>query len=68
MSETLTLTDAGFYCAAGDFYIDPWLPVPRALITHAHGDHARWGWMMSATPYFLLIGTRSPRMSWALTL
>src|SRR5207237_2902984 len=40
MSETLTLTDAGFYCAAGDFYIDPWLPVPRALITHAHGDHA----------------------------
>ena len=41
MSKTLTLTDAGFYCAAGDFYIDPWLPVPRALITHAHGDHAR---------------------------
>ncbi|MFL5563258.1 MAG: ligase-associated DNA damage response exonuclease [Gemmatimonadaceae bacterium] len=31
------------YCAAGDFYIDPWLPVDRAVITHAHGDHARWG-------------------------
>jgi putative mRNA 3-end processing factor len=41
MNETLTVTDAGFYCAAGDFYIDPWLPVPRALITHAHGDHMR---------------------------
>src|SRR5207237_9235130 len=41
MTETLALTDAGFYCAGGDFYIDPWLPVARALITHAHGDHAR---------------------------
>jgi putative mRNA 3-end processing factor len=40
MNNTLALTDAGLYCAAGDFYIDPWLPVPRALITHAHGDHA----------------------------
>lgn len=39
----LTLTDAGLYCRAGDFHIDPWLPVPRAVITHAHGDHARPG-------------------------
>ena len=31
------------YCAAGDFYIDPWQPVERAVITHAHGDHARPG-------------------------
>jgi putative mRNA 3-end processing factor len=31
------------YCAAGDFYIDPWRPVKHAVITHAHGDHARWG-------------------------
>jgi len=31
------------YCAAGDFHIDPWRPVERALITHAHGDHARTG-------------------------
>ncbi|HTR14499.1 MAG TPA: ligase-associated DNA damage response exonuclease [Roseiarcus sp.] len=35
--------DRGLYCPAGDFYIDPWRPVPRALITHAHGDHARFG-------------------------
>lgn len=44
MSATLIqLTDRGFYCAAGDFYIDPWQPVERAVITHAHADHARRG-------------------------
>jgi putative mRNA 3-end processing factor len=39
----LTETSAGLWCAAGRFYIDPWEPVDRALITHAHGDHARPG-------------------------
>jgi putative mRNA 3-end processing factor len=39
----LTLTDHGLYCAAGDFFIDPWRPVERAVITHAHADHARYG-------------------------
>ncbi len=34
---------AGLYCPAGDFYIDPWRPVDRAVITHAHADHARPG-------------------------
>jgi len=29
----------GLYCAAGDFYVDPWNPVDRAIITHAHADH-----------------------------
>lgn len=33
----------GLYCPAGDFYIDPWRPVDRAIITHAHADHARFG-------------------------
>jgi putative mRNA 3-end processing factor len=33
----------GLYCPAGDFYIDPWRPVERAVITHAHADHARGG-------------------------
>ncbi len=33
----------GLYCAAGDFYIDPWKPVQRALVTHAHSDHAKPG-------------------------
>jgi len=36
-------TPSGLYCAAGDFYIDPWRPVARAVITHGHGDHARSG-------------------------
>jgi putative mRNA 3-end processing factor len=31
--------ERGLYCAAGDFHIDPWAPVPHAVITHAHGDH-----------------------------
>ena len=33
----------GLYCPPGDFYIDPWRPVNRAVITHGHSDHARWG-------------------------
>jgi putative mRNA 3-end processing factor len=36
-------TPVGLYCEAGDFHIDPWGPAPRAVITHAHGDHARAG-------------------------
>jgi putative mRNA 3-end processing factor len=43
MSGVLTFTEAGIYCPAGDFWIDPWRPVPRALITHGHADHAREG-------------------------
>jgi putative mRNA 3-end processing factor len=39
----LSFTDRGIYCEAGDFYIDPWKPVPRALITHGHSDHSRPG-------------------------
>jgi putative mRNA 3-end processing factor len=39
----LQLTDSGFYCPAGDFYVDPWRPVERAIVTHAHSDHARRG-------------------------
>ena len=36
----LELTDNGLYCAAGEFYVDPWRPVNRAVVTHAHSDHA----------------------------
>ena len=39
----LSETASGLFCAAGGFHIDPWQPVGRALITHAHGDHARPG-------------------------
>ena len=43
MADVLTFTDHGIYCPAGDFFIDPWRAVDRALITHAHSDHARPG-------------------------
>ena len=36
-------TEHGLYCPAGNFHIDPWRPVPTAVITHAHADHARSG-------------------------
>ena len=39
----ISVTDHGLYCRRGDFYIDPWRPVARAVITHAHSDHARSG-------------------------
>lgn len=39
----LELNDNGLYCAVGDFYIDPWRPVQRAVVTHAHADHSRPG-------------------------
>jgi putative mRNA 3-end processing factor len=47
---------AGLYCAPGDFYIDPLRAVPRAVITHAHADHARPGHgHVLATPATLAI-------------
>jgi len=39
----IALTSDGLYCRAGDFHVDPWRPVARAVITHAHADHARPG-------------------------
>jgi putative mRNA 3-end processing factor len=43
MTDLLVMTDAGLHCPAGGFHVDPWQPVERALITHAHADHARGG-------------------------
>jgi putative mRNA 3-end processing factor len=39
----IEFTANGLYCRPGDFYIDPWRPVDKAIITHAHSDHARFG-------------------------
>lgn len=39
----IQFTSKGLYCPEGDFYIDPWKPVKKAIITHAHSDHARFG-------------------------
>lgn len=41
--DVLIETSEGLACPNGGFHIDPWGAVPRALITHAHGDHARAG-------------------------
>lgn len=49
-------TPAGLYCEPGDFTIDPTRPVPRAIVTHGHGDHARPGnGAVLATPATLAI-------------
>lgn len=39
----LTFTERGICCPAAGLYVDPWKPVDRAIITHAHSDHARAG-------------------------
>jgi putative mRNA 3-end processing factor len=42
-SDLILHRPEGLYCPAGGFYIDPWRKVDRAVITHAHADHARSG-------------------------
>lgn len=42
-NNLLEINDCGIYCPQADLYIDPWKGVDKALITHAHSDHARWG-------------------------
>ncbi len=39
----LSVRPEGVYCEQADIYVDPWRPVPRAVVTHAHSDHARRG-------------------------
>ncbi|MFM8634724.1 MAG: ligase-associated DNA damage response exonuclease [Planctomycetia bacterium] len=66
MPDLLEVTPAGLYCSRGDFYIDPWRRVGRAVITHAHADHARSGcdrYLSSAAGKLVLrtrIGSSSP--------
>ena len=58
----IDVTPQGLYCAAGRFHIDPWLPVPRAVVTHAHGDHLRAGCdaYLCAEPARALVQRRLP--------
>jgi len=54
--EWIEIRPEGVYCRPGDFYIDPSLPVGRAVVTHGHGDHARSGHgTVVATPETLAI-------------
>ncbi len=39
----LEFTDKGIYCSEADVYLDPWKPVDKAVISHGHADHSRWG-------------------------
>ena len=39
----LAFTNKGIYCEQANVYLDPWRPVERALISHGHADHSRWG-------------------------
>ncbi len=41
--DLLEVTPRGLFCPAGGFYVDPLVPVERAVVTHAHADHARPG-------------------------
>jgi putative mRNA 3-end processing factor len=43
MKPLIEFTDHGLYCPQADIYVDPWKPVKKAIVTHAHSDHARWG-------------------------
>jgi putative mRNA 3-end processing factor len=58
--KLLKLTSCGIYCEQGDFYIDPWRPVSKAIITHAHSDHARSGnqYYLTSKPGELLLKAR----------
>ncbi|MEM9362413.1 MAG: ligase-associated DNA damage response exonuclease [Bacteroidota bacterium] len=39
----LQFTNKGIYCQAAKVYLDPWKPVDKAIISHGHADHSRWG-------------------------
>jgi len=66
VADLLHVTESGLYCPRGDFYVDPWRRVPRAIITHAHADHARPGcgrYLASAAGVLVLrsrIGSAAP--------
>ncbi|MFI4935428.1 MAG: ligase-associated DNA damage response exonuclease [Caulobacterales bacterium] len=54
--DLLSPRPAGLYCPPGDFYVDPVRPVPRAVVTHGHADHARAGHdHVAATPQTLAV-------------
>lgn len=60
-SSLLVFTDKGIYCPQGDFHLDPWRPVKRAIITHGHADHARTGHR-----YYLCTPTAQPVLRYRL--
>jgi putative mRNA 3-end processing factor len=57
----IEFSDKGLYCPAGKFYIDPWQPVEKAIITHAHSDHAKAG-----HKHYLCHPASKPLLQWRL--
>ncbi len=57
----ITFNENGIYCERAGIYIDPWKPVDKALITHGHSDHARWG-----SKYYLCTTSAKPVISYRL--
>ena len=43
VDELLAEKPEGLQCAPGGFHLDPRLPVPLAVVTHAHADHVAPG-------------------------
>lgn len=39
----LAFNEKGIYCSQAKVYLDPWKPVDKAIISHGHADHSRWG-------------------------
>lgn len=64
-ADLIVARPEGLYCPPGDFYIDPWQPVDRAVITHAHSDHARFGHRhyLAAAPGAGVLRARLPDIS-----
>lgn len=50
----LVFNKNGIYCQAADVYLDPWKPVAKAIITHGHADHSRWGHKKYITHHYNL--------------
>ncbi|MBL0739592.1 ligase-associated DNA damage response exonuclease [Chryseolinea lacunae] len=59
----LDFTAKGIYCPAADVYLDPWQPVKKALITHGHADHARFG-----HEHYLCTAAAAPVIKYRLSL
>ncbi len=59
----LEVSEHGLWCAAAGLHVDPWGPAERAVVTHAHGDHARRGTkhVLAAAPGLALLRTRLGR-------
>ena len=60
MTDLVVARKEGLFCVPGQFYIDPWRPVGRVIITHAHADHARpgHGYYLAATPGAKILKSR----------